>query len=128
MFVADTHSFLWFLTNDERLGSEAKEIFRLCDSVEETIAIPSIALLECLYVCERKKVSVEFKEILARISGSFNYLIYPLDEEVVFECSKILKIKDPHDRIIVATAKLLNAPVITKDEEIKNSGTAEIVW
>ncbi len=128
MFVADTHSFLWFLANDERLGSEAKEIFRLCDSGEETIAIPSIVLLECLYVCERKKVSVEFKEILARISGSFNYLIYPLDEEVVFECSKILKIKDPHDRIIVATAKLLNAPAITKDEEIKNSGIIETVW
>ncbi|RLI85755.1 MAG: type II toxin-antitoxin system VapC family toxin, partial [Candidatus Altiarchaeales archaeon] len=33
-----------------------------------------------------------------------------------------------HDRVIVATAKLLNAKLITKDEEIKESGLVEVVW
>jgi predicted nucleic acid-binding protein len=44
MYVADTHSFLWFLTKDERLGSKAKEIFRLCDQGREIIVIPAIVL------------------------------------------------------------------------------------
>ena len=53
--------------------------------------------------------------------------IYPLNGSVVFECSKI-KLKEPHDRIIVATAKLLNARLITKDKLIKKSGYVKTVW
>lgn len=128
MYVADTHSLLWFLTDDERLSKKAKEIFRLCDQGKEIITIPSIVLLECLYVCERKKLNLEFKEILLKIRGTYNYPIYSLDEEVILECSDISQIKDPHDRILIATAKILSAKLISKDSEIKNSGIIETVW
>lgn len=56
MYVTDTHSFLWFLTRDKRLSSKAREIFRLCDQGAEIIVIPSIVLLECLYVCEKRRL------------------------------------------------------------------------
>ena len=128
MYVADTHSFLWFLTNDDKLGQRAKEIFRLCDQGKEIIAVPSIVLLECLYVCEKKKVNLEFKEIFLKIRGTYNYVIYPLDEEVILECESASKIKDPHDRILISTAKILDAILITKDSEIKNSGLVETMW
>lgn len=42
--------------------------------------------------------------------------------------SKIANVKDPHDRIIIATARLLNAKVITKDDKIKDSKLVEILW
>ncbi len=128
MYVADAHSFLWFLTNDSRLSQKAKEIFRLCDQGKEIIAVPSIILLECLYVCEKKKVNLEFKEILIKIRGTYNYVVYPLDEEVILECENISKIKDLHDRVIISTAKILDARLITKDKEIKNSGEVETLW
>ena len=128
MYVTDTHGFLWFLSKDEKLGKKALEIFRLCDKGKETVVIPSIVLLECLYVCEKKKIEYEFREITLKIQGSFNYPIYPLDEEVVLECQKFADISEPHDRIIVATAKLLNAKLITKDADIINSSTVETVW
>ena len=46
MYVADTHAFLWFLTEDKiltedkKLGKKAKEIFGACDKGEAIIAIP----------------------------------------------------------------------------------------
>lgn len=128
MYVTDAHSFLWFITKDERLGNKAREIFRSCDKGNVIVVIPSIVLLECLYVCEKKNVHLEFREILKRIEGTFNYPIYPLDGEVVLECQDISKITDPHDRIIVATARLLNAKLITKDDKIKKSKIVETVW
>ena len=128
MYVTDTHGFLWFLSKDEKLGKKALEIFRLCDKGKETVVIPSIVLLECLYVCEKKKIEYEFREITLKIQGSSNYPGYPLDEEVVLECQKFTDIAEPHDRIIVATAKLLNAKLITKDADITNSGKVKTVW
>ncbi len=38
-----------------------------------------------------------------------------------------IRLKELHDRIIVATAKILNATLITKDEEIKNSKIVETI-
>jgi PIN domain nuclease of toxin-antitoxin system len=128
MYVTDTHSLIWFLTKDERLGVKANKIFRLCDQGKEIIVIPAIVLLECLYICERKKVDLKFREILLKIKRTFNYITYPLDEEIVLECQKLKRFPDLHNRIVVATAKLLNVTLITKDAKIKNSKLVKTIW
>lgn len=38
------------------------------------------------------------------------------------------EITDIHDQIIIATTKLLNAKLITKDKQIKESKLVEVVW
>lgn len=127
MYVADSHGLLWFLAQDRRLGNEAKRIFESADKGEEIIIIPSIVLLECLYICEHHGIQLEFKRVLERIEEGVNYLVYPLDIETVIECENI-KTLELHDRIIVAAAKILNTRVITKDSEIIKSGLVETVW
>jgi PIN domain nuclease of toxin-antitoxin system len=128
MYVTDAHGFLWFLSKDERLGKKALEIFRACDKGKETVVVPSIVLLECMYVCEKKRIALEFREIMQKIQGTLNYIVYPLDEEVVLECQNVDKIVEAHDRIIAATTKLLNTKLITKDTNITNSKIVDIVW
>lgn len=128
MHVTDAHGFLWFLSKDKKLGKEALEIFHACDRGKEIVGIPSIVLLECMYVCEKKRIDYEFQQIMQKIEGTFNYPVYPLDEEVILECHSIHQIAKAHDRIIVATAKLLNAKLITKDANILNSKIIEAIW
>jgi PIN domain nuclease of toxin-antitoxin system len=128
MYVTDAHGFLWFLSKDERLGKKALEIFRACDKGKEIVVVPSIVLLECLYVCKKKRIGFEFREIMLKIQETFNYPVYPLDERVVLECQNVSKIKEPQDRIIVATTKLLNTKLITKDVNIINSKLVETEW
>ena len=127
MYITDTHSLLWFLTGDNRLGDRSREIFRSCDKGEMIITIPSIVLLECLYVCEKKGTNLKFNQIIESLEGNYNYIVYPLDTEVVLNCENTA-LAEPHDRIIVATAKLLNAKVITKDDKIKTSKLVGTVW
>jgi PIN domain nuclease of toxin-antitoxin system len=127
MYVTDTHAFLWYLSEDKRLSKKALEAFEKCDNEEDIMIIPSIVLIEALFLCENKKVEMKFEEILSRIQMSSNYHVYPLDEGVVVECMNV-KLADPHDRIIATTAKLLNAKLITKDEKIKNSKIVETIW
>jgi predicted nucleic acid-binding protein len=128
MYVTDAHGFLWFLSKDERLGKRALEIFRSCDKGQEIIVIPSIVLLECMYVCEKKRIGIEFREIIQKIQGTLNYPVYPLDEEIVLECQDVGEIAEVHDRVIVATTKLLNAKLITKDVSIMNSNIVGTLW
>jgi len=128
MFITDTHSFLWFLAKDKKISKKVLEIFRACDAGKEVVVVPSIVLLECLRICERKRVELEFQEIMRKIQGSSNYPIYPLDEDLILKCQNISQIPELHDRVIVATARLLNAPLITKDAKIIDSKVVETIW
>lgn len=86
MYVTNAHAFLWFLSQDNKLGKKALDIFRSCDRGKEILVVPSIVLLECMYVCEKKRITLEFQQIMRKIEGTFNCPIYPLDEEVILEC------------------------------------------
>ncbi len=127
MYVSDTHGFLWHLQNDPKLSTKAKAIFDACDSDKEAVVLPSIVLIESMYICEKKKVELEFQQVLEKLKTASNYYIYPLDEAVALECAN-LKLKEPHDRIIVATARLLGAQLITNDRNIKDSKAVETFW
>ena len=39
-----------------------------------------------------------------------------------------IKFGELHDRIIISTAKMLNAILITKDEKIIKSGIVKTIW
>lgn len=128
MYISDTHSFLWFLAEDKQLGKKAKEIFLSADKGERAIVIPSIVLMECLYICEKHKVELTFKDIINKFANTLNYPVYSLNMTIVFECQNLRQIPDLHDRIIIATAKILNAKLITKDEKIIESGLVKTIW
>jgi predicted nucleic acid-binding protein len=128
MYVADTHAFLWFLARDRRLGKKARSVFLQADEGEAAIVIPSIVLMEALHICEKHRIEVEFRKILGKVRGALNYPTYPLDLRIIEECQKLPKSLELHDRVIIATAKLIGAKVLTKDDDIVNSELVETVW
>lgn len=128
MYVTDTHALLWYLTEDKKLGKKAKEIFTRADKGEVIVIIPTLVLAESLFVTEKYGVELEFIDVLRKIQSSLNYVISPLDIRVVMECQYLKKILELHDRIIVATAKLLDATLLTQDKEIMTSAEVKVVW
>lgn len=128
IYIADTHSLIWFLSEDNKLSIKAKEIFEMSEIGEHTIVIPTIVLAEILYICEGKNRQKEFFETVEKIVRGINYMTYDLDLNVILECKNLSKIPDMHDRIIASTAKLLNAIIITKDKEIIDSNYVKTIW
>ena len=51
-----------------------------------------------------------------------------LDLDVIAEAHHLRFNGDPFDRTIVATAKLMDLPLITKDQLIVNANLVEIAW
>jgi hypothetical protein len=84
-------------------------------------------LAECFYLVEKGKIDFNFDDLLKRIEMGKNFISTSFDFQVVTLLPEI-KIGELHDRIIVATAKILNARLITRDRKIKEAGIVEVVW
>jgi len=56
VYVTDTHAPLWHLSRDPALSAPAADIFHQADAGAAEIIIPSIVLVEVVYLCERQRV------------------------------------------------------------------------
>jgi len=128
-YVTDTHSIVWYMTDDPKLSKEAKRIFRKVDSGEDYIFIPCIVFFELLYLTEKKKLTIDFDNFIAMLFLSKNYKVEPLCLPII-EKSKAIsrrKIPDPWDRLIAATSMHLNLPLITRDKSLRKIGL-RVIW
>lgn len=126
-YVADTHAFIWYLTNDSKLSRNAWDIFDSADRGESVIIVPAIVLLECLDIADKKKVSIGFEEVVFKLSQASNFVFSEISWSLIMETNRVKGFKDLHDRVIVATARLHDAKLISKDDVIKKAYT-KTVW
>ena len=127
-YVVDTHALVWHLTDDPRLGKKAREIL---ESNGNQLILPAIVLAEAKCIADSKRVPIAFPDILATILNDPRCIVYPIDILTVFYLPKGL---DIHDALIVGTALLCrdllrqDIYILTKDEEIQESGFIPTVW
>ncbi len=131
-YVTDTHALVWYMENDPKLSQEAKSIFQKVDNMQEYIFIPCIVFFELLYLTEKKKIVADFDRFLAMVSASKNYKIEPLCLPIIEKSRRIPRemVKDPWDRLIIATSMHLKFPLITRDESLRNARETglEVIW
>ena len=125
MYVADTHAWARYLLN--KLPDKSEKIFSDVEAFEDLMFVPTICLNECIYLIEKKRLILDYKTLFSRFEEGNNFLIAPLDLEITKIVPNI-KLRELHDRIIVATAKFLGATLITKDKEIIKSGIVKTIW
>lgn len=114
--VLDTHALLWHITKDKHLSVTAKSLIRQSFRV----IIPTIVLLELLYLLKKKGLEDNFLLILNKLKKNKKYSILSLDLIILEEVLKVSSGLEMHDRVIVASAELLKIPLITKDAIIRN--------
>jgi PIN domain nuclease of toxin-antitoxin system len=131
-YVADTHSILWHLFAPHRLGSSAKSAFSDCDAGTSLIYLPSVVIAEMIMVAEKGRLpGIAISQLLAQLSilqNSSNYVLLPLLPEVVIASHTLTAIPDIFDRLIVADARHLSIPLISRDTVIIASGLVSVVW
>jgi PIN domain nuclease of toxin-antitoxin system len=112
--VVDSHTLFWFLTNKQRLSRRVEQLLRKSDY----IIVPTIVLMEILYILEKNRISFKFVEVLSELKIR-KYIVYPLDLDVISQVLSIDSSLEMHDRIIIATAQIYNAILLSKDRDIK---------
>lgn len=129
--VTDTHALIWYLQDSSRLGAGANQVFDACDRGEVVIYVPTICLVEIIYLQEKNRISSNLKlQLDAEFkTGNSGFVIADLTVEVVNFMEQIPRqtVPDLPDRIIAATALCLGLPLISRDSKIRLS-TVNIIW
>ncbi len=95
-----------------------------------SFVLPAIVLAEIKPLISRKRIAIDYNDLIEHLSNSANNVIYPIDEGVIEEMPEGLEI---HDALIVATGLIyknaLNEDVrlISDDEDIIKAGIIAVV-
>ena len=121
-YVTDTHFLIWHLQDNPCLSHRGRSIFLQADEGKAIVVIPTIVLVEMVYLADKKRIAnplVEKALDLHRVGG--NYQVIPLNLAVVEALERIPRsvVPDMPDRIIAATALLLELPLLTRDSAIE---------
>ncbi len=130
--VTDTHSLIWYLEDSPRLGQAAGEFFDACAQGENTVFVPTICLVEILFLREKGRIRPEWYEVLNRElqAGETGLIVADLTYPVVKAISRVPRqiVPDMPDRIIAATALSLGVPLISRDHAFAQVPGLEIIW
>jgi len=127
-YMTDTHSLLWAFRYPRKLGENARQAFEEIAAGESKLLIPVIVLAELIFTIENKPIQADFDEILKAINASPNIEFLDLDLLSTLKLRELTQIKEMHDRMIVASAIKYQVPLITRDENITNSGLIKVIW
>ena len=127
-FITDTHALLWWFTNSPKLSSKVSDIFVRCENAESIIFIPSIVIAEALSIFDKKRVLFNFRNLFRKIHEGENFVLIALDYPILQKMIDLNDVPELHDKIIVATAKYLNLPLITKDQTLHKLHNVKTVW
>ncbi len=128
LFVVDTHALLWYLSDDPRLGRKVSETFEFAERGRAVILVPTIVLAESLHILEKKKLRLNFDNVLRAIENNKNYFIVSLDIELIRRMIKVGVTLELHDRIIVTLARQWDAKILTKDRKIGAVEKIKTLW
>lgn len=132
LYVTDTHPLVYFSTGRiRRLGKDARRVFQEAERGRAHIVIPVTVLEEILRLSEDGKIrlGLSFPDLVAlyRQEGS-PFFIQDYTVDMLLFVAQYPAIRDPFDRVIVATARTLEYPLITNDGFLQDGGFVPVVW
>lgn len=128
VYMADTHSLIWVFHKPSKLGENARRIFEEVANGETKLLIPVIVLAELIFTIENKPIKADLDKILNAINNSPNIEFVDFDYESALKLRDLTVIPEMHDRMIVVSAILSKAVLITFDQTITESNVVEVIW
>lgn len=105
-----------------------KNIFKSIEKGSTKLFIPAVVLAEIGYLAERKRIEVTLSDINKIVKKFENIKIIPLSSNIINNAFEINDIPELHDRLISATARLMELELITNDKVISDSKFVKTIW
>ena len=130
MILLDTHVWWWSLSEPEKLSKAATRTIRKTNPEQRAIA--SISIWEFAMMACRKKIEMKITpdEWLSYALDKTGIQVLEINPKIAIDVCNLPGDfhKDPADRLIVATARVNNLTLITKDEKILKYSHVKTVW
>ena len=117
MLLLDTHAFLWFLNDDDRLPSEISKVIQTCDGVYISIAtFWEMAVKNSLGKLELPRSVSQMMEDCSQLS----FTILPIYGRHLERVTNLpWHHRDPFDRLLISQAKEEGLTLVTADRNVR---------
>jgi len=127
-YVADAHAIAWFVTADRHMSDMAREALQNVGPQGPKVLVPTIVMAELAWLAEKRRVRVGVAELFGYVGATEGWEVVPFGLSVLDEFVSVGPGLEMHDRVIVATARVHNAAVVTSDADITASGLVQTIW
>jgi PIN domain nuclease of toxin-antitoxin system len=128
--VTDTHALVFHAAGGGKLGPRAAALFTRCEQRQAILYIPTVVMWECSLLARVSRINLR-RTVRAFFDDLFSNPAYqPLEitPEQVFVADELRFTRDPFDALICASAQTIGLPLITRDAQIRGSGTVKVIW
>lgn len=125
--LLDTHTFLWWITEDPKLSSRVR---RIISNIENEIVISAVSGWEMVIKAQIGRLKfpedpVRFIQSQIQLNA---FISLPIEMKHVFQVFILPDYhKDPFDRLLIAQAQVEGLPILTADSQISRY-FLEVIW
>lgn len=122
--LLDTHAWVWWVDRDKRLGRTTTDFLDTLP-VDARPYLADISLWEVAMLVERHRLefSIPLPDWLEAAAHPRSVRLLSITPAIAAEVAVLPSAfhRDPADRVIVATCRIMNVPLITRDHRILRS-------
>lgn len=128
--LLDTHVLLWWLNEHKRLSPNQRNLIQSADA-NSPLLVSEISLWEVAMLHDRGRINlhIPLREWLDKAVAAPLVRRYGVSPAIAAEVAALPASfhRDPADRILVATARVLGATLLTQDRRIINAALVDTV-
>ncbi len=121
MILLDTNALLWLAEGDPRLGKAAREAIAGA-AATATILVSAASFWEIGMLLSKGRISLSeaLPQWVQAVAARAEIRIVPIDADIAVEAGLLPGDLhgDPGDRFIIATGRMMRAPLLTSDRKI----------
>jgi PIN domain nuclease of toxin-antitoxin system len=123
--LLDTHAWIWWVDRDPRLGPRVLEALDGLPRDRRPL-LSDVSLWEVATLVERGRLELDLplRDWLDAAAHPHSVRLVPISARIAEEVAALPAAfhRDPADRVIVSTSRVLGVPLLTQDAAIAKSG------
>lgn len=127
-YVLDTRALIWYLTANPRLSAAAKSAIDEIDAGKAIGIVSVMVLAEILLLEEKKRMTVNFSDLVSALQESGNFEIADVTLGDVLAAKRLTQVSELFDRMIAALAVSRNAALVSRDSAFQGIEGLDILW
>jgi PIN domain nuclease of toxin-antitoxin system len=128
--VTDTHPLVFHMAGSKPLGPRARVLFDAAESGRALIYVPAVVIWEIGLLARAVRINLHrpVRQFFGDVFSNPAFQPHPLDAPQAFDADEFRFTRDHFDSLVVAAARDLGLPLITRDVAIVESGLVRTIW
>jgi PIN domain nuclease of toxin-antitoxin system len=111
-----------------KLGADARRALERVESGNDEAWIPAAVVAKIVLLHELGRIRIGLPQLRETFDSVPGLRFLPLDLHQLDQFVSLTSVRDPFDRLIVSAARSLKADLLSRDQELGESGLVRVVW